>query len=91
MKTKKPSRSTKPQETVSQAAHLLGKKSWKVRLERFGLKALQEKMREVGKNGTGRPRLPDDQVKPNSLYQRERRERLRAEKLSKSKKQKGAK
>jgi hypothetical protein len=91
MKTKKLSRSTKPKETVSQAAHLLGKRSWKVRLERFGLKTLQAKMREVGKNATGRPRLPDDQVKPNSLYQRARRERLRAEKQSKSKKQKGAK
>jgi hypothetical protein len=91
MKTKKPSRSTKPKEAINQAAHLLGKRSWKVRLERFGLKALQEKMRKVGKEATGRPRLPDDQVKPNSLYQRERRERLRAEKQSKSKKQKGAK
>jgi len=79
MKTTKPSRSTKPKETVSQAAHLLGKRSWKVRLERFGLKALQAKMRKVGKNATGRPRLPDDEVKPNSLYQRARRERLRAE------------
>jgi hypothetical protein len=74
MKTKKLSRSTKPKETVSQAAHLLGKRSWKVRLERFGLKTLQAKMREVGKNATGRPRLPDDEVKPNSLYQRARRE-----------------
>jgi hypothetical protein len=78
MKTKKRSRSTKPRETVSQAAQLLGKKSWEVRLERFGLKALQAKMRKVGKEATGRPRLPDDQVKPNSLYQRARRERLRA-------------
>jgi hypothetical protein len=79
MKTKKLSRPTKPKETVSQAARMLGKRSWKVRLERFGLKALQEKMRKVGKNATGRPRLPDDQVKPNSLYQRARRVRLRAD------------
>ena len=79
MKTSKDSSSTKPKETVSQAAHLLGKRSWKVRLERFGLKTLQQKMRKVGKNATGRPRLPDDQVKPNTLYQRERRARLRAE------------
>jgi hypothetical protein len=86
MKTKKPSQSTKPRKTVSQAAHLLGKRSWKVRLERFGLKALQQKMREVGKNATGRPRMPDDEVKSNSLYQRARLERLRAE--AKSKKEK---
>jgi hypothetical protein len=45
-----------------------------------------QKMREVGKKATGRPRLPDDQVKPNSLYQRARREGLRAE--AKSKKEK---
>jgi hypothetical protein len=86
MKTRKDSSSTKPKETVSQAAHLLGKRSWKLRLERFGLKTLQEKMREVGKNATGRPRLPDDQVKPNSLYQRARREKLRAEAKSKEEK-----
>jgi hypothetical protein len=43
-------------------------------------------MRKVGKKATGRPRLPDDQVKPNSLYQRARRERLRAE--AKSRKEK---
>ena len=55
MKTKKQSRLPKPKETVSQAAHLLGKRSWNVRLERFGLKALQAKMRKVGKEATGRP------------------------------------
>jgi hypothetical protein len=86
MKTENPFRSTKPKEIVSQAAKMLGKRSWKVRLERFGLKTLQEKMRKVGRKATGRPRLPDDQVKPNSLYQRERRARLRAEKRTNSKK-----
>jgi hypothetical protein len=86
MKTKKQSISTKLKETVSQAAHLLGKRSWKVRLERFGLKTLQEKMRKVGKKATGRPRLPDDQVKPNCLYQRARREKLRAQAKSKKRK-----
>jgi hypothetical protein len=64
---------------VSRVASLMGKRGWKARLKKYGLKKLQEHMRQVGKKATGRPRLPDDQVKPNTLYQRERRARLRAE------------
>jgi len=68
----------------------MGKKGWRAKVKKYGLKKLQEHMREVGKKATGRPRLPDDQVKPNTLYQRERRARLRAEaKLKKGEKQYG--
>jgi hypothetical protein len=52
---------------------------------------MKEIFSKGGKKATGRPRLPDDKVKPNTLYQRARRERLRAEKQVKSKAQKGAK
>ena len=64
---------------ISKVASIMGKKGWKARVKKYGLKKLQEHMREVGKKATGRPRLPDDQVKPVTLYQRERRARLRAE------------
>jgi hypothetical protein len=57
----------------------MGRRGWKARVKKYGLKQLQEHMREVGKNATGRPRLPDQEVKPNTLYQRERRARQRAE------------
>jgi hypothetical protein len=66
-------------DTISKVASLMGRKGWKARLKKYGLKRLQEHMREVGKKATGRPRLPDIKVKPASLYQRERRARLRAE------------
>ena len=67
------------EDMISKVASIMGRKGWKARVKKYGLKKLQEHMRQVGKNATGRPRLPDDQVKQNTLYQRERRERLRAE------------
>jgi len=73
--------------TISQVASLMGKKGWKARIKKYGLKKLQEHMREVGKKATGRPRLADNEVTPGALYQRERRARLRAEaKLEKGQK-----
>ena len=45
-----------PSKTVaSKAASLMGKRSYRARLERFGLERLQEIARENGKKG-GRPR-----------------------------------
>jgi len=41
--------------TTSNAARLLGKRSYRVRLKRFGLQRLQEIARENGKRG-GRPK-----------------------------------
>ena len=41
---------------VSEAASLMGRRSYKARLERFGLARLQDIARENGKKG-GRPRL----------------------------------
>ena len=64
---------------ASEAASLLGKRSWKARVEKFGLEGMKEIFSKAGKKATGRPRLPDDQVKQNTLYQRERRAKLRAE------------
>ncbi len=43
------------QSQVSKAASYLGKRSYQVRLERFGLERLQEIARENGKKG-GRPK-----------------------------------
>jgi hypothetical protein len=40
---------------LSEAASALGRRSYKVRLERFGLERLQEIARENGKRG-GRPK-----------------------------------
>ena len=65
--------------TISKVASLMGKRGWKARVKKYGLKRLQEHMREVGKKATGRPRLPDHKVTPAALYQRQRRTRLRAE------------
>jgi hypothetical protein len=70
-------------DAISKVASLMGKRGWEARKKKYGLKALQEHMREVGKKATGRPRLPDSKVKPATLYQRERRARLRAEAKSK--------
>jgi hypothetical protein len=42
-------------EQISEAASALGKRSYKVRLKRFGLERLQEIARENGKLG-GRPK-----------------------------------
>ena len=62
---------------INEAASLLGKRSWKARLKRFGLKRLQEMAAEMGRKYGGRPRLPDDQVSKAALYQRARRARLK--------------
>ena len=43
---------------ASEAASLMGKRSYRARLERFGLKRLQEIARENGKKG-GRPKKGD--------------------------------
>ena len=64
---------------ISEAASLLGKRSWKARLKRFGLRRLQKMAADMGKKYGGRPRLPDDQVTKGALYQRARRERLKQE------------
>jgi hypothetical protein len=66
-------------DSIHSAASLLGKLGWKARIKMYGMEELQERMRKVGKDSPGRPRLPDHQVKPNTLYQRERRARLKAE------------
>jgi hypothetical protein len=70
---------------LQRAASLLGKRSWEARLKRFGPRKLRQLMSVASKAAkrTGRPRLPDDQVKPNTLYQRERRAQLRAKMKSK--------
>jgi len=62
---------------ISEAASLLGKRSWKVRVERFGIERLRQNAAEMGRKYGGRPRLPDEQVTPAALYQRTRRERLK--------------
>jgi hypothetical protein len=61
---------------TSKAASLLGKRSWKARLQKYGLEGMKEIFSKGGKKATGRPRLPDDKVKPNTLYQRARRAKL---------------
>ena len=47
---------------TSEAASLLGKKSYKARLERLGLERLQEIARENGKKG-GRPKASEAEKK----------------------------
>jgi hypothetical protein len=63
---------------IRRVASLMGKRGWKARVKKYGLKALKDRMRKIGRNAPGRPRLADDQVKPSALYQRKRRARLRA-------------
>jgi hypothetical protein len=46
---------------INEAASLMGKRSYRVRLERFGIERLQEIARENGKKG-GRP--PKKERKP---------------------------
>ena len=79
MKVMKKRITTRRVQQASQAASLLGKRSWQARLERFGLARLQEIAAEVGRANARRPKLPDDQVTPTALYQRARRERLKQE------------
>lgn len=43
-----------PKKDVSKAASLMGKKSYRARLERFGIERIREIARENGKKG-GRP------------------------------------
>lgn len=64
-------------DTINEAASLLGKRSWQVRVERFGIERLRKMAAEMGRNYGGRPQLPDEQVTPGALYQRARRERLK--------------
>ena len=71
-------------DAISQAATLLGKRSYDARLKRHGVRRLKALMSAAGKAAaekgvSGRPHLPDDKVKPATLYQRERRARLRTE------------
>jgi hypothetical protein len=87
---------TDTEDATSQAAVLLGKRSYDARLKRHGARKLKALMSAAGKAAaekgvSGRPRLPDDKVKPNTLYQRARREGFRAEKQAKFKAKKGAK
>ncbi len=67
---------------IQQAARELGKRSWQARLKRYGAKKVKQQLSAAGKAAkhSGRPRLPDNQVKPNTLYQRARRARLKAKK-----------
>ena len=67
----------KKKSEASQAARLLGKRSWKARLAKYTLDELKQQLSDAGKKATGRPRLPDEQVTLGALYQRARRERLR--------------
>jgi hypothetical protein len=85
-----------PKDAISQAAKLLGSLGYEARVKRHGARKVKVQMSAAGKAAaekgvSGRPRLPDDKVKPNTLYQRARRERLRAEKQAKFKTRKGVK
>jgi hypothetical protein len=73
--------SGKDEELVSEAASLMGRMSWEAKLKRYGIRQLKRQLSTAGKaaKNSGRPRLPDDQVTPIALYQRERRARLKAE------------
>ena len=77
MKVMKKKVTTRRVQQASQAASLLGKRSWQARLERFGLSRLKEIAAKVGRANARRPKLPDDQVTPAALYQRARRARLK--------------
>jgi hypothetical protein len=75
---------TDMKDAISQAATLLGKRSYPAREKRYGKRKVKAQMSAAGKAAaekgvSGRPRLPDDQVKPNTLYQRARRAKLKAE------------
>ncbi len=52
----------KPKEEISNAASMLGKKSAKTRMEKWGREEFQRRMREWGKLG-GRPRKRDNDTK----------------------------
>jgi hypothetical protein len=74
---------------MSEAARLLGKRSWIVRVERFGIERLKQNAARMGRQSKGRPRLPDDQVTLGALYQRARRERLKQEAGEAARKERG--
>jgi hypothetical protein len=69
----------KPSKATSKAASLMGQQSWQSRLKKYGLKKLKAMLGAAGEKSPGRSRMPDDEVKPASLYQRARRERVRKE------------
>jgi hypothetical protein len=73
----------KPIDAIIQAAKLLGSLGYKARVKRHGARKVKAQMSAAGKAAaekgvSGRPRLPDAKVKPNTLYQRARREKLKA-------------
>ena len=86
----------KSKEAISEAAQLLGSLGYRARVKRHGVRKVKAQMSAAGKAAaekgvSGRPRMPDANVKPNTLYQRARRARLKATKQAKSKQQKGGK
>lgn len=76
---------------TSEAARLLGKRSWRVRLKRFGMERLRQAAAEMGREYGGRPRLPDDHVSKAALYQRARRERLKRQSAKPARRDSGSK
>ena len=56
----------------------LGKRSYKVRVERLGIERLREIARENGKKG-GRPRKPSSDVSQTTLRRRLKEKRQRKE------------
>jgi hypothetical protein len=54
---------------IQQAARELGKRSWQARLKRYGKRELKQLLSTAGKAAkrSGRPHLPDDQVKQSTL------------------------
>ena len=71
---------------ASEAARLLGKRSWKSRLKRHGEDEVKRMLSKAGHKATGRPRRPDNEVTPAALYQRKRREKLKKEEVKNAKK-----
>ena len=75
---------------VSQAASMLGRRSVKARMRKWGKEEFLRRMREWGKKG-GRPRLPDDQLGKTALYQRARQAKLKLQAAKVARKKKGVK
>jgi hypothetical protein len=44
-----------PNNQISKAASLMGRRSYRVRLDRFGIERIREIARENGKKSSGRP------------------------------------
>jgi len=72
---------------AKQAASILGRRSVKARMRKWGKEEFLRRMREWGKKG-GRPRLPDDQLSKAALYQRARQAKLKQQ-AAKAGKRKG--